>query len=164
MCLQEKKLVAEIKKTAKTGNEVCSAPDRFVTDQLQYIWCGHNWWRNWQTQVLHFLHNRMNLAVLWSHVLFGCKALSVGKALWPVIAEAEIEHWSCLKAILDQFLAVINMAHSLRELFVHQVATKILAQQLIRLRQQIAKLQGSCAQIRGVATHTQVRGITEWSS
>ncbi|CAM6032868.1 unnamed protein product [Sphagnum compactum] len=37
----------------------------------------------------------------------------------------------------------------------NEVATKILAQQLIRLRQQIAKLQGSRAQIRGVATHTQ---------
>jgi hypothetical protein len=78
-----------------------------------------------------------------------------------VIAEAEIECSWCSKAILDQFLAIINMAHLLRELFVHQVATKILAQQLIRLRQQIAKLQGSRAQIRGVATHTQVRGITE---
>jgi division protein CdvB (Snf7/Vps24/ESCRT-III family) len=49
-------------------------------------------------------------------------------------------------------------------LWVDQVATKILAQQLIRLRQQIAKLQGSRAQIRGVATHTQVRGVTGWSS
>jgi hypothetical protein len=36
MCLQEKKLVAEIKKTAKTGNEVCSAPDRFVIDHLMW--------------------------------------------------------------------------------------------------------------------------------
>ncbi|XP_044492552.1 vacuolar protein sorting-associated protein 2 homolog 3 [Mangifera indica] len=34
-------------------------------------------------------------------------------------------------------------------------ATKILAQQLIRLRKQIANLQGSRAQIRGIATHTQ---------
>ncbi|GAY40298.1 hypothetical protein CUMW_050840 [Citrus unshiu] len=34
-------------------------------------------------------------------------------------------------------------------------ATKILARQLIRLRQQIANLQGSRAQIRGIATHTQ---------
>lgn len=39
---------------------------------------------------------------------------------------------------------------------VNQAATKILARQLIRLRQQIAKLQGSKAQMRGVATHTQV--------
>jgi hypothetical protein len=37
-----------------------------------------------------------------------------------------------------------------------QVATKILARQLIRLRQQISNLQGSRAQIRGIATHTQV--------
>jgi hypothetical protein len=34
--LEEKKLVAEIKKTAKTGNEVCSAPDRFVIDHLMW--------------------------------------------------------------------------------------------------------------------------------
>lgn len=37
----------------------------------------------------------------------------------------------------------------------NEAATKILARQLIRLRQQIAKLQGSRAQVRGVATHTQ---------
>lgn len=37
-----------------------------------------------------------------------------------------------------------------------QGATKILARQLIRLRQQIANLQGSRAQMRGIATHTQV--------
>ncbi|KAK1283470.1 hypothetical protein QJS10_CPB21g00993 [Acorus calamus] len=36
-----------------------------------------------------------------------------------------------------------------------EAATKILARQLIRLRQQITNLQGSRAQIRGVATHTQ---------
>ncbi|ONM05898.1 Vacuolar protein sorting-associated protein 2 homolog 3 [Zea mays] len=36
-----------------------------------------------------------------------------------------------------------------------QAATKILARQLIRLRQQISNLQGSRAQIRGIATHTQ---------
>ncbi|KAF8408763.1 hypothetical protein HHK36_004832 [Tetracentron sinense] len=34
-------------------------------------------------------------------------------------------------------------------------ATRILARQLVRLRQQIINLQGSRAQIRGVATHTQ---------
>ncbi|KAK6937762.1 Snf7 family [Dillenia turbinata] len=34
-------------------------------------------------------------------------------------------------------------------------ATKILARQLVRLRQQIANLQGSRAQMRGIATHTQ---------
>lgn len=37
----------------------------------------------------------------------------------------------------------------------NEAATKILARELIRLRQQIAKLQGSRAQVRGVATHTQ---------
>lgn len=37
----------------------------------------------------------------------------------------------------------------------NEAATKILARQLIRLRQQIANLQGSRAQVRGVATHTQ---------
>ncbi|KAH0458006.1 hypothetical protein IEQ34_013321 [Dendrobium chrysotoxum] len=37
----------------------------------------------------------------------------------------------------------------------NEAATKILARQLIRLRQQITNLQGSRAQIRGVATHTQ---------
>lgn len=37
-----------------------------------------------------------------------------------------------------------------------QAATKILARQLIRLRQKISTLQGSRAQIRGIATHTQV--------
>ncbi|KAM7521727.1 hypothetical protein LguiA_011629 [Lonicera macranthoides] len=34
-------------------------------------------------------------------------------------------------------------------------ATKILARQLVRLRQQIANLQASRAQMRGIATHTQ---------
>lgn len=38
-----------------------------------------------------------------------------------------------------------------------QAATKTLARQLIRLRQQITKLQGSRAQMRGIATHTQVK-------
>lgn len=42
------------------------------------------------------------------------------------------------------------------ELSIFQAATKILARQLIRLRQQITNLQGTRAQIRGVATHTQV--------
>ncbi|TYJ00328.1 hypothetical protein E1A91_A13G080200v1 [Gossypium mustelinum] len=36
-----------------------------------------------------------------------------------------------------------------------QATTRILARQLVRLRQQITNLQGSRAQIRGVATHTQ---------
>ncbi|KAL1205305.1 putative vacuolar protein sorting-associated protein 2 [Cardamine amara subsp. amara] len=37
----------------------------------------------------------------------------------------------------------------------NEAATKILARQLVRLRQQITNLQGSHAQIRGVTTHTQ---------
>ncbi|KAL2556861.1 Vacuolar protein sorting-associated protein 2-like protein 3 [Forsythia ovata] len=37
----------------------------------------------------------------------------------------------------------------------NEAATKILARQLVRLRQQIANLQGSRAQMRGIATHTQ---------
>ncbi|XP_052119078.1 vacuolar protein sorting-associated protein 2 homolog 2-like [Arachis duranensis] len=36
-----------------------------------------------------------------------------------------------------------------------QAATKVLARQLVRLTQQIANLQGSRAQMRGIATHTQ---------
>ncbi|KAK1290474.1 hypothetical protein QJS10_CPB18g02028 [Acorus calamus] len=37
----------------------------------------------------------------------------------------------------------------------NEAATKILARQLVRLRQQISNLQGSRAQMRGIATHTQ---------
>ncbi|KAL4571966.1 hypothetical protein LXL04_018734 [Taraxacum kok-saghyz] len=37
----------------------------------------------------------------------------------------------------------------------NEAATKILARQLVRLRQQIANLQSSRAQMRGIATHTQ---------
>ncbi|KAJ4967850.1 hypothetical protein NE237_014551 [Protea cynaroides] len=37
----------------------------------------------------------------------------------------------------------------------NEAATKTLARQLVRLRQQIAKLQGNRAQMRGIATHTQ---------
>ncbi|XLT09262.1 hypothetical protein HN51_055055 [Arachis hypogaea] len=36
-----------------------------------------------------------------------------------------------------------------------QAATKVLGRQLVRLTQQIANLQGSRAQMRGIATHTQ---------
>ncbi|CAL9060374.1 unnamed protein product [Musa acuminata subsp. burmannicoides] len=36
-----------------------------------------------------------------------------------------------------------------------EAATRILARQLVRLRQQITNLQGTRAQIRGIATHTQ---------
>ncbi|KHF97632.1 Vacuolar sorting-associated protein 2 -like protein [Gossypium arboreum] len=41
------------------------------------------------------------------------------------------------------------------EMSCSSAATRILARQLVRLRQQIINLQGSRAQIRGVATHTQ---------
>ncbi|KMT05866.1 hypothetical protein BVRB_7g165280 [Beta vulgaris subsp. vulgaris] len=37
----------------------------------------------------------------------------------------------------------------------NEAATKILARQLVRLRKQISNLQGSRAQMRGIATHTQ---------
>nr|AFK46729.1 unknown [Lotus japonicus] len=37
----------------------------------------------------------------------------------------------------------------------NEAATKTLARQLVRLRQQIANLQGSRARMRGIATHTQ---------
>ncbi|CAA6673271.1 unnamed protein product [Spirodela intermedia] len=37
----------------------------------------------------------------------------------------------------------------------NEAATRILGRQLVTLRQQIAKFQGSRAQIRGIATHTQ---------
>ncbi|KAH9618029.1 hypothetical protein KSS87_004634 [Heliosperma pusillum] len=37
----------------------------------------------------------------------------------------------------------------------NEAATKILARQLVRLRKQISNLQGSRAQVRGIATHTQ---------
>lgn len=55
--------------------------------------------------------------------------------------------------ISDRNISVVN--------FIHQAATKILARQLVRLRQQIANLQSSRAQMRGIATHTQVR---RWKS
>ncbi|KAJ1690014.1 hypothetical protein LUZ63_014169 [Rhynchospora breviuscula] len=42
----------------------------------------------------------------------------------------------------------------------NEAATRILARQLIRLRQQITNLQGTRAQIRGVATHTQAMYAT----
>lgn len=37
----------------------------------------------------------------------------------------------------------------------NEAAAKVLARQLVRLRQQITKLQGSRAQLRGIGTHTQ---------
>lgn len=47
--------------------------------------------------------------------------------------------------------------HNLIWYLLLQAATRILARQLVRLRQQITNLQGSRAQIRGIATHTQVK-------
>ncbi|KAL2540664.1 Vacuolar protein sorting-associated protein [Abeliophyllum distichum] len=43
----------------------------------------------------------------------------------------------------------------------NEAATKILARQLVRLRQQIANLQGSRAQMRGIATHTQTEMMSD---
>ncbi|KAF9586978.1 hypothetical protein IFM89_039850 [Coptis chinensis] len=51
-------------------------------------------------------------------------------------------------------LAGISFGKSARNLAC-QATTRILAHQLVRLRQQITNLQGSRAQIRGVAAHTQ---------
>ncbi|WOL07876.1 vacuolar protein-sorting-associated protein [Canna indica] len=42
----------------------------------------------------------------------------------------------------------------------NEAATRILARQLVRLRQQITNLQGTRAQIRGIATHTQAMYAT----
>ncbi|KAG8475405.1 hypothetical protein CXB51_032257 [Gossypium anomalum] len=47
-----------------------------------------------------------------------------------------------------RFLYLLNIGNEV-------ATTRILARQVVRLRQQITNLQGSCAQIRGVATHTQ---------
>lgn len=91
--MQEKRLVAEIKKTAKTGNEVSG---RFE--------------------------------------------LSRGLLSFMKFYENNPQALSCP--------------------FFSQAATKILARQLVRLRQQIANLQGSRAQMRGIATHTQVNKST----
>lgn len=63
-------------------------------------------------------------------------------------------HWNlsfiCCSVIFFQ------IDHLLKSLPNLQAATKILARQLVRLRKQIANLQGSRAQMRGIATHTQV--------
>ncbi|KAI3923777.1 hypothetical protein MKW92_047610 [Papaver armeniacum] len=45
--------------------------------------------------------------------------------------------------------------------FGNEAATRILARQLVHLRQQITNLQGSRAQIRGVSTHTQQMAPTK---
>ncbi|XLR07795.1 hypothetical protein HN51_062747, partial [Arachis hypogaea] len=43
-----------------------------------------------------------------------------------------------------------------QQTYATQAATKVLGRQLVRLTQQITNLQGSRAQMRGIATHTQV--------
>ncbi|CAL9166095.1 unnamed protein product [Musa hybrid cultivar] len=49
----------------------------------------------------------------------------------------------------------LGIAHCYLVHLLLQAATRILARQLVRLRQQITNLQGTRAQIRGIATHTQ---------
>ena len=61
---------------------------------------------------------------------------------------------STVLVLFESFRFIICLSYFC--LCVLQEATKILAGQLIRLRQQIANLQGSRAQMRGIATHTQV--------
>ncbi|XLR46749.1 hypothetical protein S83_031409, partial [Arachis hypogaea] len=46
----------------------------------------------------------------------------------------------------------------------NEAAIKVLARQLVRLTQQIANLQGSQAQMRGIATHTQVYVVRLWEN
>lgn len=69
---------------------------------------------------------------------------------------------------LNVFISSCNLDYLpfrfLTFLYLEQAATKILARQLVRLRQQITNLQGSRAQIRGVATHTQVNKCSMLSS
>ncbi len=135
----------------------------FVLDLSQYISCGHGWlWDCQPHALLHFpicgccwvLHGSMGIIMpSWLHDwLMNRKWLS------------NCNCWQIQAGFFPMWTLLYNAAHFLSVLWVDQVATKILAQQLIRLRQQIAKLQGSRAQIRGVATHTQVRGVTGWSS
>ncbi|KAF7151309.1 hypothetical protein RHSIM_Rhsim02G0166600 [Rhododendron simsii] len=59
------------------------------------------------------------------------------------------------EASLSSFLICHNSQVCPKVTIMRQAATRILARQLVRLRQQITNLQGSRAQIRGVATHTQ---------
>ena len=63
-------------------------------------------------------------------------------------------HWSL--SYICCSLIFFQIDHLLKSLPNLQAATKILARQLVRLRKQIANLQGSRAQMRGIATHTQV--------
>ena len=72
----------------------------------------------------------------------------------PKILECVASNLSTLLVFIESFRFVICLSYFC--LCVLQAATKILARQLVRLRQQIANLQGSRAQMRGIATHTQV--------
>ncbi len=85
-CLQEKKLVAEIKKTAKTGNEVCFAPAKFVHLVLSQ--------RTTTRSSTDCPHNRMKLILLWSIDVVGYAYEyhynifpHLERASWPVIGE-----------------------------------------------------------------------------
>ncbi|CAI9302593.1 unnamed protein product [Lactuca saligna] len=54
-------------------------------------------------------------------------------------------------------VVTLTLAYSMRKMMSDKAlaSTKILARQLVRLRQQIANLQSSRAQMRGITTHTQ---------
>ncbi|KAG6521958.1 hypothetical protein ZIOFF_019092 [Zingiber officinale] len=100
--LQEKKLVAEIKKTAQTGNEAS-----------------------------FFL-------LISRHFIIFCSQMPHNNIVRLLIIKNE-----------DWMPPLSSTCITL------QAATRILARQLVRLRQQITNLQGTRAQIRGIATHTQ---------
>lgn len=78
--------------------------------------------------------------------------------------DGQLLYWHIVWLTLQGFSHVAEANHFVLLFFIRndisicsiQAATKILARQLVRLRQQITNLQGSRAQIRGVATHTQV--------
>lgn len=101
---QEKKLIAEIKRIAKTGNEVG-------------------------------LEHHPEGLISFYKLLCCCLSNSGGTQM-----------------VLYHLELICHLLFSLH----FQTSTKVLARQLIRLRQQIANLQGSRAQMRGIATHTQV--------
>lgn len=114
--LQEKKLVAEIKKTAKTGNEAS-----------------------------------LSIKLSKKSIFFFFFFFIFGKYKWYFVIP--FCHWNSITLSWWGFSSFIW----LYDVPAYQAATRILARQLVRLRQQITNLQGSRAQIRGVATHTQVR-------
>ena len=81
----------------------------------------------------------------------------------PNTLEFVASNLSTVLVLFESFRFIICLSYFC--LCVLQGATKILARQLIRLRQQIANLQGSRAQMRGIATHTQVdcqRSVCFW--